>query len=497
MSYYIKQPLKNYILAALSGLLLALSFPYPSIGIFAWIGFIPLFFALKRSDLKVASLTGFIFGMTFFALVLYWILVFGILAWMALSLLLSLWMILFAAGSWAIMRYYRGAGQLMLIPSLWAICEYGRSLGSWGFAWAYIGSTVDNTDLLQIASYVGESGLGFIIVLFNLLLFQILDKSVSARRLHFSFKDIPALAVIILLLVVAGFTLSRSPDRSGRDSIKMAIIQPNIGQNMKADIANNDDIKSRYLSMTKEALRLKPDLIIWPESAFISYISDEEVYLNRIEKLLISERTSLVLGGLDKIKENVHNGAFYIDHKGARHVYYKMHLVPFGEYMPMRGLVEKLNNMATMVRDLTPGNNPSVFKLSNNRKFSTIICFESSDSALVGMMVRQGARMMVVVTNDAWFGKSAAAEQHFRITRMRAAEYGIPVVQAATTGISGIIDQNGEVISRTRLNEKRILSGSIMLSGEPSLFSRFGYLLPYIYLAMIIIAIRGRTSYSS
>jgi apolipoprotein N-acyltransferase len=96
--------------------------------------------------------------------------------------------------------------------------------------------------------------------------------------------------------------------------------------------------------------------------------------------------------------------------------------------------------------------------------------------------------MLIVITNDGWFGRTAAAEQHFRISRMRAIEYGIPVIQAANTGISGIVSQNGEIKARTKLNERRVLYGPVAFASEPSFFARFGYMMPYFYIIIVLAA---------
>lgn len=492
--------MKNYILAALSGLMLALSFPHPSIGFLAWIGLVPLFFALKTANLKNAPLLGLVFGFTFFSVVLYWIQVFGYIAWISLSLILSIWPVLFAVGFWLIIRNYGVTSQLILIPSLWALSEYARSLGSWGFAWANIGSTVDNFHLLKFASYAGELGLGFVIVMANMILFQLFTGRGLRQRATLIARGASVLAAFVLLwplLSSLSLAVPNPPNGGVPKEIDLAVIQPNIAQELKASTANNEEIKARYLKMTKQALDSRPNLIIWPESAFVSYIEQEKPFLTEIYKLLLPSRTSLILGSHDEVNGNIYNGAFYIDYPRKSQVYHKVHLVPFGEYVPMRWLVERINDMATLVTNLKPGSDHKVFDVDihtrkgdvKGGKLSVLICFESSDSALVRKMVNKGARMLVVITNDGWFGKTAALEQHFKITRMRAVEYGVPVVQAANTGISGIIGRDGKVGLRTGADESVILGASVEFASETSFFAKYGSFIPLFYLLSIVLAI--------
>ncbi|MDI6816593.1 MAG: apolipoprotein N-acyltransferase [Actinomycetota bacterium] len=473
-------------LAALTGVLLALAFPYPSISLLAWVGLVPLFSALKRSDFRQAPLLGLLAGVTFFATVLYWIKIFGYIAWISLSLALSSAFVLFATATWLVMKRYAGVGRFIVIPALWAVFEFARSLGPWGFAWAYLGSTVEHPLLLGVASYVGEVGLGALIVLANLILFNLVDGEGLRGRLRQAAPGMAVVAVLLALMLLLGQRASDLLAASTLDgrapAMRAAIIQPNLAQDLKADLTNNDSIKALYMTMTEEALRAEPEMIIWPESTLITRIDDESEFLERVAKLLDPTKTTLVFGGVEGVEDRIYNTAFYLDADGRLHRYRKIHLVPFGEYVPMRPLIERVNNMAALVSDYTPGREYKVFEMGSPHEFSTVICFESSQTDLVGRMVREGAKLLVIVTNDAWFGKTAAAEQHFRITRMRAAEFGIPIVQAANTGISGFINADGTIAKRTGLNKRIVLSGAAVLSGEATVYAKIGFIFPYIYL---------------
>jgi apolipoprotein N-acyltransferase len=219
-----------------------------------------------------------------------------------------------------------------------------------------------------------------------------------------------------------------------------------------------------------------------------------------------SRNTALLYGTLSRDKRNViHNNAVFSDANRNVRSYQKMHLVPFGEYVPMRRLIERVNGKAKLVVDKTSGTNFAVFDFNNtdndnassnsksgqkyvaNGKFSSIICFESADSALVGNMVRKGARMIFVLTNDGWFGDSAALPQHYRISRMRAIEYGVPVIQAANTGVSGIIDKHGQTVLNTATNRRTIIKSRVSFSRNPSKYTSLGPWIPYLFCLIFII----------
>lgn len=468
----------NLLLAGLTGILLALAFPYPSISLLAWVGLVPLFSALQRSTFKNAPLLGFFAGAVFFATVLYWINIFGYIAWVSLSLALSSAFVLFATATWLVMKRHAGIGRFIVVPALWAVFEFARSLGPWGFAWAYLGSTVEHPFFMMVASYVGEVGLGALIVLGNLVLFSLIDGEGLRGRLR---QAAPGAVVGAVLLVPMTLSGPVSPDGK-LPAMKVAIIQPNLAQDLKGDLANNNAIKALYLAMTEEALKTGPEMIIWPESTLITRINDEPEFLERVVALLRPTKTALVFGGVEGVEDRIYNTAFYLDADGRLHRYRKIHLVPFGEYVPMRALVERVNSMAALVNDYTPGREYKVFEMNSPHEFSAVICFESSQTDLVGRMVREGAEFLVIVTNDAWFGKTAVAEQHFRITRMRAVEYGIPIVQAANTGISGFINADGTVAKRSGLEQRIVLSEAAVFSGGVTLYAKIGFAFPYIYL---------------
>jgi apolipoprotein N-acyltransferase len=525
------------LLVALSGLLLAFTFPDYSVNTLAWFALVPFLVAqylsmIKRSTsdrsgiysnsnsstyLKLAAY-GFLFGFIFCVLLLSWIRVFGYISWISLAVALSVFYAVFGAGTQMIMRNFNAPGRFVMIPVFWMLLEYLRSNGAWGFGWGNIGSTVENTHILSIASYVGEIGLGGVVVSFNVLLFE------ASKALFVRIKTTNVRAAIIVITIIVIFTGIQYMDESDRDNAKeehnspgyeisITVIQPNIPQSLKVSGKYNETIKSIYADMTGQALSdstgYMPDLLVWPESVLVSYAADEKPFYGAMKEYVNRAGSSFLFGTIDKDnKDKIYNNAVFAAPGKQEQSYQKIHLVPFGEFMPMRGAVEKVNKMAKLVTDKSPGDNYSVFNLSPNpnthkvdskrsiRKsgydevgFSSIICFESADSALVGKLVSEGARMIVVLTNDGWFKDPAALEQHFRISRMRAVEYGVPVVQVANTGVTGFIDKNGRVTKKTAIKKRSILRGTVEPAVRPAVFAVFRPWLPYLLGAVFAIGI--------
>jgi apolipoprotein N-acyltransferase len=542
--------------------LLALSFPFPSIGIFAWIGIVPLLFALKNSSGKSAFINGIICGFTFFLITIYWIQVFGYVAWFLLALALSLWTGIFAAGTRWLILNCSSLGQVFMIPLLWSIVEYSRSAGPWGFGWANLGSTVANNHIASIASFAGEIGLSYVIALVNVLFFiladsllnEIIAKKYARPNANIpgnSTKNIPRISIaaisILVLLFISAFascsenkTVSANSeklhgktrneyldDNTGSKTISVSMIQPNIPQYVKLNSANNSAIKKIYKEMTLKAITQSkedaPDMIVWPESVILEYANNDQDYYKGITDTIADHGASFLYGTLTRVgTDTIFNNAVFIDANKKTQVYHKIHLVPFGEYVPARKLVESVNSMAKLVVDKTAGSSYSVFdfqskhalkhgleyeqgrNLSNSKqnirngqytkgKFSSIICFESADSALVGRMVRNGARLIIVLTNDGWFGDTAALEQHFRIGRIRAIEYGVPLIQASNTGVSGAIASDGTVLNKALSNKRVILNEKIGFAPKPSFYTSIE---PWMPIMLILLFISGLVAFT-
>ncbi len=484
------EPLRRPALAALSGASLALAFPFASLWPLAFVGVAPLLSAIDGTAPLVSALLGWLAGAVFFALLAYWIGVFGVAVLVLLIAVMGLYFALFALGArWALANVHPNL-RLLAIPALWVEVEYARSLGTYSFPWGVIGESITNTSLMQLASVIGGFGLSFIAISIGALIFEIKKRGVRAN-----FRAV-SLAVAALLLWY-GWGTHRASVASPRAVKKIAVLQGNVPQEIKmGGLDYVGDQKALYLKITNEAAKGRPDIVVWPESAIPAEIRGDAAFLNEVRRA--GGGADVILGAFDRDREGIYNAAFLLNGTGRTKgtgangipVYRKIHLVPWGEFTPLRSLSARVNPLAGLGEDQTPGKDLVPLRVEG-KKIATLICFESAYSRLVAAMVRAGARVGVVITNDGWFGKTSAAEQHFQLARFRAVENGIYAVQAANTGISGIIDPKGRVVEKTGLNERAILKGQIGYSDRPTLYSRLADALPFVYAFAILISALG------
>ena len=255
------------------------------------------------------------------------------------------------------------------------------------------------------------------------------------------------LACIFLIAVVFiyGFYKLNFQFSTPNSQLKISLIQGNIPQSLKWDDTYRKDIIKTYFDFTMEAAKDKPDLIVWPETSFPVDLELEPAIAKRLFNLAKAVNTHILVGTNRYKSGNIYNSAFLISPDGAIMSYYdKLHLVPFGEYMPKipgflyKVLPEKIN----MVGDFSPGGQYTVFK-----NFSVLICFEDVFPQISRRFVQNGAQFLVNITNDGWYGASAAPFQHAQASVFRAVENRVPVVRCANTGLSEFIDKNGRITS--------------------------------------------------
>ncbi len=491
---FVKIFLSNPFLSALSGLLLAMAFPRFNWGFLAWFALLPLFLTLFSSRPKSGLLCGFIAGVIFFLTTAYWMFIFGRLAGLSFAIFQSLFFAAFGAGAVIIHRYYGWQIRPPLIASLWVALELLRSLGPFGVSFGTLGYSQHNfAQALATASFLGAHGLSFLIALTNQAFAEIAHACISEKDkgLKRRITRVLPLAIFPILIVLALSLVKYSEVEPNQREVKVAVLQPNIPQEVKWQPMSQETIFDVHLDLAKEAAKKKPDIIIWPETALPAILLDEEEYLAEIKKLAKESGSYMLVGGLyeqkddsGSSKEAASNSAFLFAPNGEiTGRYDKLRPVPFGEYIPLRPVFSKIKALETIAYDAKAGSDLTIFETPFGR-FSTVICFESTDPFLVRSFAKKGAEAIIVMTNDGWFKETAAAEQHMTMAKFRAAENGLFVVQAANTGISAIIDSGGQVVGQTGLNEEAILKGDIKLGPSQTTYGRFGHLLPWILLTI-------------
>lgn len=475
-------------LSALTGLGLFLSFPPPALWPLAFVALVPLFLALDRAGPGSAFWLGTLAGMVFYPLNLSWathaMAAYGGLSWglsLFLLLLLSLYLALYLgvfSASWVWLRPASGVGRVLLAGSLWVTLEFARTYLLTGFPWAFLTYTQSQAlPLIQIASVTGMYGVSFLVVLVNAAI-------AFALRHRGRAVLAPALVVSLALLVSLAYG-SRAlslPEPSG--SLRVAVLQGNIDQGVKWDPAFRRATLDTYERLTREGARRGVDLIVWPEAAVPFLLRHEPEALARVSRLASEAKRFLLVGSPDLEEGRFYNSAFLISRDGALlQRYYKIHLVPFGEYVPLRpllGFAEKLAKGA--IGDFSPGREPTVFRLPGGR-FGVTISYEAYFPSEVRRLFRRGAGFLVNITNDAWYGRSAAPAQHLAMTVFRAVEHGASLVRSANTGVSAIVDPRGRVLAQSAIFTEAVLVGKIQGEGGGTIYTRVGDLFAWLAMA--------------
>ena len=476
--------------SATSGVLLALSFPRVGHPAFAWIALAPLLLAVVRARSVAKGFAyGLIAGSVYFGGTIYWISnvmdeyggMSGALAWIVHLLLvavLALFVAAFGAGLGFVARRH-GPAALHAAPALWVTTELGRIHLFTGFPWVLLGySQTPVLPIAQLASLVGVLGLSALVALVNASLAYAVVVS-GARRT----RVVAAAAAIVLAAL--GFGAWRLQDdalRSAGTPLRAAVVQGNIAQHDKWNPVLRDEIVDAYLDLTRTAAADGARLVVWPEAATPFAFQTDPVRADAIRQVARDTGAHLLVGTTDVRHDGVpryFNAAVMVDAAGeTAGIYHKQHLVPFGEYVPLRRLLFFVSPLVETIGDFSPGPGPRTLSM-DGELVGTAICYEIIYPGLVRGFVTRGSRLLATVTNDAWYGRTAAPYQHFQQASMRAIELGRYLVRAANTGISGFVDPYGRVVASTPLFERRVLVADVRLLDARTLYSRTGDIVAY------------------
>jgi apolipoprotein N-acyltransferase len=475
-------------LAVLSGLLLFLSFPKYGSGWLAWIAFIPLLFALKKSKTVAQGLLlGFITGVVSYIGIIYWIafvivnygylpLHVGIILMLLLACYLGVYISLFAG----CIVYFRERNPLYLTaPVLWVCFEHVKSLLLTGFPWENLGySQYLNTYFIQIADVAGVFGLSFLIVLTNVAIFEIINK--RSRREYI------LTAVVCFLLAgvyVYGICRLDQVNKAIQNSpgMEVSLIQGNIDQSIKWSENYQRETMNIYERLSLKNTPAKGSLIVWPETAAPFNFQDKNKLRDQIINLSLKTGSWMVFGSVSSSREkdntDYFNSAYLLSPSGEmKGKYDKVHLVPYGEYVPLRDVFPFIKKLTAGMGDF--GTGIGYYPLSmGDKKIGILICYEAILPFAARMYKKRSAELLVNITNDAWFGTTSAPFQHISMAIFRAVETRLYLVRAANTGISGIIDPGGRIIARTNIFQEDALKGYVKFVKMPTFYARYGDLL--------------------
>ncbi len=511
--------------AVLSGLLLSLAAPGGPDNFWplAWAALVPLFAAVAGASPRQAAFSGLLCGLAHYLSLLYWVVIvmgrYGNLP-LAVSLLalvlLALYMALYTAAwagttAWALRRH--AVLGLWTGPFLWVGLDVLRARLFSGFPWQDLGYSQYQAPLLvQNADITGHHGVTLHIVLVNAMVFALfcLVRADRRRRLA-AFFLLPAL---LFLLPVAGYNYWRleqvEKEMAAAQSLPVAAIQGNIRQDLKWSPAMQEETLAIYQELTDQALAATdpPRLVLWPETALPFYLADSPELADRFTDF-IGNRSLWLLSGVPDYQRSEEpdgrlryfNSAFLFGPDGLLHDRYdKRHLVPFGEYVPLRTtplvgplLSPLMKPLVETIGDFTPGDEARPLDLPG-AGLGVLICYESIFPELARSMVANGATLLVNLTNDAWFGRSSAPRQHLSMAVLRAVENRRALARAANTGISGFIAPSGRLLTASPLFETTWLAARLPVLSGKTLFVAIGHHfgLLCLLLAMALLAASSR-----
>ena len=432
----------NLLLSALAGLLLSGAFEPIAQWWLAPIAILVHIYAIQRTDRRVLS--AFVFAFTFNAFLLHWTSTYvGSTPWIILCIGLSLlYMPLALIGRWGIAAY----------PLIFVILEEVRNRFPFGgFGWARVAYSQADAPYAAIASRGGAIALSAITVLIATFFYFVLNKQV---------KVLFIIPLLVLLIPNSITTVNQT---------SVLMVQGNVPELGLDFNSRAKQVFNNHVDETKKALAKNPevDFIVWPENAV-----DVDPYTNRdvYDQLELFDKP-LIIGAILGKGEKLFNTSILWGDK-TQDVYFKQHLTPFGEYIPLRSIARKISPLVNQVNDFSPGNVQKIFTIGQ-AKIAPVICFELIDDQILGMAAKS-SNILVVQTNSATFGTSAESAQQLSITRIRAIEHSRNVVSVSTTGISAVIDFNGNVLQQTAMGTADHVFADVGLVEQSSPRDRYG-----------------------
>ncbi len=480
---------RDLCVAGIAGAALALAFPKVGATWLAPFGAAAIFWLWQsHASYRAASALGFLAGFVFFAISFSW---FGTTVGAYLGNFASAVVVLpaaiealaFVAAALLAVTAYRFAPPALAplaAAAGFALAEWGRSVGVMGAPFGQIGYTQVDTPLRSFGAYIGSYGLTWIVCMLGAYLADAFIARTAKRLLGF-------LGVLVVTLAAAWWFW---PARTyPAPSVRVAAIQGNIAQSLKWTPQAFTYSLDRYLKLTREATTAHPAIIVLPETAIATALNEAPDIVARFSHLSGSTHTTIVVGSLEALGTRAYNALYVFSPEGGlQAVYQKRQLVPFAEAVPGDSFLHWVPKLDDLASHFSHGHDNAVIP-TPSLSFAPIICWESAFADLVDAQVRNGAQLLIISTDDAWFGTSAGPYQHAQIAQMRAIEEGSWVLRAASTGVSGIIAPDGAYTHRTDLDREAVVVGRV---GPPvgSMFARIGptritMLLAALYVATI------------
>lgn len=476
-----------------------LAFPHPVAGrvldlgvVFAWVAPACLIAAFRGLAPRAAAKRAFVASLAAHAGVLHWIYVVtvtyghapavaGVLAPVGLAAYIAIFGAGFGAAAARLAA--RGAAGPLALAAVWTALDHLRSFALSGFPWATLGYAQHaNPALVALAPWTGVYGLSFASVLGGAALAE-LARDRGSRRAWLALAGVAALHLAGL---VAG---ALAPGDDGAPTVRVAVLQGNVDQGVKWSPAWVERTLRIYDDLTRRAAEHGAEVVVWPETAVPGSLDLDAALRARVVGLARETGATLVVGGVgverDASGARYYDSAFHVEPSGRiADRYDKAHLVPFGEYVPLRDWIGRI--ASAVARGIAPGDvsaggGPRALALADGEgralPAGVPICYELLFPDLVRRFVGSGAAVLLAITNDAWYGRTGAPYQFLAITALRSAENRVWTARAANTGVSAFIDARGRVRERTAIFEEGLLVRDVPVRLAPaggSFYTRHG-----------------------
>src|SRR5215216_18642 len=532
-----------WLAAICSGLFYAGCFAPFDLTWLCWVALTPLIVAIWFPDVQprhawIRNLAlGYVAGLTFFWTAFSWLTTVTFLGWFVMQFYLAMYIALWAwfcgllkpretkrkpsTTKWDHMLaqarstaatprsvWTKSTSNLLLafcLSAAWVTLEWLRGWVFSGFGWNGLGVALhDNWPLIQVAEFTGVAGLSFMVVFVNVILVTTVYRLFVEARTHTPRPHFDLTLTMAAIVGVLTFGLRAAQNSTSAKPFRVAAVQPNVPQNQKFDPQFTRKIFDQFQRLSQIALGANPppDLLIWPESSMPGPVFADQESHNFVMELAASAESDLLLGTIDEQERDVYNAALLISDGGERvQVYRKLHLVPFGEYVPGRNRVPLLARIVgdQVPGDFKPGKEYTVFTLTNSDvQVAPLVCFEDTVGELVRRFVlptetNPGANLLVDITNDGWFLRSAGSHQHLANAIFRCVETRRPMVRAANGGVTCLVNEFGRVTQVLRDESgstftEGVLTGEVKVPTEHDLtfYTRYGELFAKVCAAVSI-----------
>ncbi len=482
--------------------MLVLGFQPFDLYLFPWVALVPLLIALRGKSPRPSFLLGLLTGFTWFVGTIYWVFhslyfygnipaVISVLILSVLCLYLGSYVGLFSMFFNAVSKDSK-IPSLLIVPLIWVSLEFLRTYLLSGFPWAVLAySQYGSLHLIQVADITGVYGVSFLVAALNGLIF---DMAVNRES---NWRTATGIVYAFIVGISLFYGAGRLAEGEAGQEFKVSVIQGNISQDKKWEARFQKEVIDTYERLTLDALPESPDMIVWPETAtpfIFDYHEDltEETYA--FQKGLKTHLLfgSIMLNRMESGESSFTNSAILLSPQGeVASVYNKMHLVPYGEYVPFRDLIPFARRLTAGIGDFNPGKEPLVME-TPFAKIGNLICYEIIFPGLVRSFVERGADVLVTITNDAWFGRTSAPYQHFAMAVFRAVENRVPVIRSANTGISGFIDSRGRITKTSDIFVEAVLNEKIAVGSRRSIYTEYGDLFAYLCIGGAILLVINR-----